>query len=111
MRAALARLEETQAGCFPWKAGRSKLEQESHWGWQKVQPQYSSGMWEYSVCVCVTPKGRHWYAMIYIPERVFQISAPFHFLCVHDAGAGLWQELLTKAVHVSLMNERTFIQL
>lgn len=49
--------------------------------------------------------------MIYIPERAFQISVPFHFLCVHDVGAGLWQELLTKAVDVRLMNERTFIQL
>ena len=33
--------------------------------------------------------------MIYIPERVFHISVPFIFFSVHEAGAGLSQELLT----------------
>lgn len=98
-----------------WKLGRSKLEQKSHWGWQNCSLSKAHGCGN-SLCVCVcvyvTLKGRRWYTLIYIPVRVFQISVPFHFLSVHDAGARLWQELLTKAAHVRLMNERTvFIQL
>lgn len=79
-------------GLFPLEGGEVKAGTREPLGMAKSAASVQLrdvGILRLRVCVCVTPKGRRWYAMIYIPERVFQISAPFHFLCVHDAGAGL----------------------